>query len=145
MKTKVKIQSRVFLIILILLFVVIVVSYFFIFREIALDRGSWVEESAGLTDETITAIDELELKKDMLRFLDVYFKQKFDNDQDRQVFVEKEYERFLTHTTATGAEQDLLARFISDLGELLKNGGKDIFLNKTAEQDLLKIKKELSN
>lgn len=144
MKTKVKIQSRAFLIILILLFLVIIVVYFFIFRAIDLDRGSWTEENTGLTDETIFVIDELELKKDMLRFLDVYFDQKFKSEADKQAFVEKEYKRFLVHSTATGAEQDLLARFISDLGIIMNNGESKYYSDKTAAQDLLKIKKELS-
>jgi len=142
MNKKVNIRSGLFLAILILIFLGLTIAYFFVFQANVQKKSA---TNAPLTVLPASDIDELELRKDMLRFLEVYFNQKFDNNEDKQIFVKKEYERFLVHSVATGAEQDLLARFISDLGQIMEQMKNKIFSNKTAEQDLLEIKNELAN
>jgi len=100
---------------LIFFFLLAAVAYFFVYRHLVIESDS----SAALTEQTISVKNTLPLREDVARFLDVYFNQKNLTGEDKYRFVLAEYLRFAQYPGAGQADQLLLARFVSIVGDMV--------------------------
>src|SRR3989339_2231723 len=106
----------VYSLLLIFLFLLVAVAYFFVYRHFILQSDKSV---AALTEQSISANSTLLLREDLARFLDVYFNQTDLTGEDKQRFVLAEYLRFAQYAGAGQADQSLLARFVTVVGDMV--------------------------
>ncbi len=127
---------------LVLIFCLVLVAYFFAYQKVFkqqdfTDKGKQVE----LTQTSNFAKEQLSLQQDINRFLDVYFKQDFESQEDRLAFVQIEYVRFLDYQLVEVENQDLLVDFVRVLGSMvdkIQNNNLDLTSEETKLKGLYK-------
>jgi len=110
-------------------FVFVAFCYFSFYYNVARVE-TVVSVKAGWDSEPATVnAEELPLRADVRRFLEVYFSQPFAKPEDKIKFVELETGRFSRAAAATEEEKLIQKMFVSNLqrvSEKLENGEADL-------------------